>query len=114
MPKFSDIPQFLLTEYINILSDLHDEITSSNDQAHLSGNAIITRGGNLIEFYIDADIDYCRQNDQYGLCNLADEGKIEHMAGIDEDYDLPSDSIQIKINEKSNSIRVVLENLGLV
>jgi len=51
MAKFSDIPQFLLAEYISILNNLQDDITTEN--AHLVGDTIVTRGGNLIEFYVD-------------------------------------------------------------
>jgi len=40
--------------------------------------------------YMDADIDYCRNNDKYGLYDLSDEGKISDLAGVDEVYDIPN------------------------
>jgi len=39
--------------------------------------------------YIDADVDYCRKNDKYGLYNLYDESKVSYLAGLDEAFDVP-------------------------
>ena len=38
---------------------------------------------------MDADIEYCKKNDRYGLYRLSAEGKISNLAGVDEDYDIP-------------------------
>ncbi len=50
--------------------------------------------------YMDADIDYCRKNDLYGLYKLADEDKLSYLAGVDEDYDKPTDALVVDENAK--------------
>ena len=39
--------------------------------------------------YMNADMDFCKKNDKYGLYKQADEGKIKHLPGVDEDYEIP-------------------------
>ena len=39
--------------------------------------------------YIDADLDFCRKNDQYGLYGKADIGDLKYLPGIDMDYEIP-------------------------
>ncbi|NOY51695.1 MAG: adenylyl-sulfate kinase, partial [Chlorobi bacterium] len=51
--------------------------------------------------YLDADIDYCRKNDKYGLYKMADEGKIRHLAGVDETFDVPVDA-DVRIKAEAN------------
>jgi len=60
--------------------------------------------------YMDADVEYCKKNDQYGLYNLAGEGKLDHLAGIDETYDIPSNPDLI-INPEEIKVEVVVEKL---
>ncbi len=50
--------------------------------------------------YMDADIEYCRKNDLYGLYKLADENKLSYLAGVDEDYDKPTDALVVDLNTK--------------
>ncbi|HIE15393.1 MAG TPA: adenylyl-sulfate kinase, partial [Bacteroidales bacterium] len=49
--------------------------------------------------YMDADINYCRKNDKYGLYKLSEEGKISDFAGIDFDYEIPG-KCEFIINSK--------------
>jgi adenylyl-sulfate kinase len=42
--------------------------------------------------YMDADIDYCQKNDKYGLYKSAKEGRLSHLAGVDEEYEIPQDA----------------------
>lgn len=59
MTQFSDIPKFLITEYITTLVSLDESVpTSTIINAHLKGDSFITRGGNIIELYIDNDDGY--------------------------------------------------------
>jgi len=58
MAKFSDIPQFLLNEYFSILDTL--QTTPTTTDAHLRNDTIITKGGNLLELYVDEDGGYRR------------------------------------------------------
>ncbi|NQV01846.1 MAG: adenylyl-sulfate kinase, partial [Bacteroidia bacterium] len=39
--------------------------------------------------YLDTDIDQCIKTDRYGLYKKFEEGKIDHMPGIDSTYDKP-------------------------
>ena len=51
--------------------------------------------------YLKASLDFARKNDKYGLYALADEGKIEHMAGMDATYQEPENPIITLDAEKS-------------
>ena len=50
--------------------------------------------------YMNANIKYCRANDKYGLYKLADEGKLSHLAGVDEDYEVPENADVVVDSEK--------------
>lgn len=39
--------------------------------------------------HMDADLDFCKQNDKYGLYKLADDGEIRNMPGVDSSYEKP-------------------------
>lgn len=39
--------------------------------------------------YLNASLDFCKQNDQYGLYQKAENGEIKYMPGIDIQYDIP-------------------------
>jgi adenylyl-sulfate kinase len=52
--------------------------------------------------YIDAGVDYCKKNDKYGLYKLAEEGKLSHLAGVDEAYETPTLADLIINPEKMN------------
>jgi len=39
--------------------------------------------------YLDTDIEYCIKTDRYGLYKKFEEGKIDHMPGIDSTFDIP-------------------------
>jgi len=40
--------------------------------------------------YLKSDLEFARKNDKYGLYALADEGKIEHLPGVDGVYEEPT------------------------
>ncbi len=58
--------------------------------------------------YIDADIDYCKKNDKYGLYKLADEGKLSHLVGVDEKYEVPENPNK-SFNPETMTIDDILE-----
>ncbi len=60
--------------------------------------------------FIDADIAYCRKNDKYGLYKQADEGKIDHLAGVDEVYERP-ERAKIIVNPGDDNVEKLLDNL---
>jgi len=40
--------------------------------------------------YLKSDLEFARQNDKYGLYALADEGKVEHLPGVDYAFEEPA------------------------
>jgi len=46
---------------------------------------------NLI--YLNADIDFCRKNDEYGLYKKADKGDLKYFPGIDIEFDTPKNPV---------------------
>jgi adenylylsulfate kinase-like enzyme len=59
--------------------------------------------------YLDADLDICRKNDKYGIYELADQGKIQHLAGIDMPFDIPPmPAIVLKAEKKDQHAEDVL------
>jgi bifunctional enzyme CysN/CysC len=39
--------------------------------------------------HVDADIEYCKSRDKYGLYKKAEEGEIEYLPGVDYKYEVP-------------------------
>lgn len=39
--------------------------------------------------YLDADIVFCRKNDEYGLYRKADKGDLRYLPGVDVNFDVP-------------------------
>ncbi len=63
--------------------------------------------------YLDADIDFCRENDEYDIYRQADEGKLKYLPGIDMEYQPPSNpSLKLSAVDKANNIEKVLELLS--
>ncbi len=62
--------------------------------------------------YMNANIEYCRANDKYGLYKLADEGKLSHLAGVDEDYEVPENEF-INVENGVGNIDQVITQLGI-
>jgi adenylyl-sulfate kinase len=66
---------------------------------------------NLI--HLDADINYCRRNDQYGIYSKADAGKLSYLPVVDMEYQLPtSPSLKLDATEKDNNLEKVLSYLS--
>jgi adenylyl-sulfate kinase len=63
--------------------------------------------------YMDADVDYCRKNDKYGMYKLADEGKLDHLAGVDEPFEVPED-VDIKIKPEEGFEKIERINQILI
>lgn len=53
--------------------------------------------------YLDATLDFCKTNDQYGIYTQADEGEIQHIPGIDMVYDIPEKAALVLNAEEKNS-----------
>lgn len=66
---------------------------------------------NLI--YMNADIDFCRKNDKYGLYDKADAGDLHYLPGIDMEYDVPEKSdIVLDPAQEEENIEIILDYLS--
>lgn len=60
--------------------------------------------------YINADLDYCRKNDNYGLYKKADTGDLKYLPGIDMDYEIPEKpDLVLDITSKENNVEELVE-----
>lgn len=63
---------------------------------------------NLI--YLNADLEYCRKNDNYGLYKKADAGELKYFPGIDTDYEIPEDpKLILDVNSKGNNVEKLVD-----
>lgn len=63
--------------------------------------------------YIDADIQFCRNNDQYGIYRSAEEGKLKYLPGVDMEYQIPvSPTIKLDAINKDKNLEKVLSFLS--
>jgi adenylyl-sulfate kinase len=64
--------------------------------------------------YLDATLDFCKTNDQYGIYEQADRGEIQHIPGIDMVYDIPEKAALVlnakEKNSQAESVFNYLEN----
>lgn len=63
--------------------------------------------------YMDADIDFCRENDNYNIYAKADEGLVKHIPGIDMEYQEPeSPSLILKAEDKLLNLDKTLDYIS--
>ncbi len=63
--------------------------------------------------YMDADIDFCRKNDKYGLYKKADAGDLHYLPGVDVDYDVPAKpDITLDPAQEEENIEIILDYLS--
>jgi bifunctional enzyme CysN/CysC len=82
-------------------------------------NKDVEEGDNRFHLiHVDAPLAICRKRDKYGLYDKAESGKLEYLAGIDTDYEVPGDAdLRIEVNGEELSIELVLaylEEKGIV
>ncbi len=62
--------------------------------------------------YLDATLDFCRKNDQYGIYHQAEKGDIQHIPGIDMNYDIPQHvDLNLSAEDKEHQAEMVLDYL---
>jgi bifunctional enzyme CysN/CysC len=60
--------------------------------------------------YLDANLEYCRKNDNYGIYELADKGEIHNIAGLDLNYDKPENyGLALSAENKEKNTEVLLD-----
>ena len=58
--------------------------------------------------YMNAGIGYCRKNDKYDIYKLAEEGKIDNIAGVDLDYNPPGNAmLEVKPDESEMAVKII-------
>ncbi len=68
---------------------------------------------NFTLVHLDADIDFCRKNDDYGIYDKADNGKINNIPGIDMVYEKPvNPSIKLVADSKNNNLEDLIKFLA--
>lgn len=73
----------------------------------------IIGSGNFHLMYLDADLEYCRSNDKYGLYEKADKGELIYLPGVDMDYDIPeSAAIMLNPEDKEENIKQIVDFLS--
>jgi len=62
--------------------------------------------------YLKSDLEFARKNDKYGLYALADEGKVEHLPGVDSEYEEPvAPSIILKADRVEDKAELITQFL---
>ncbi|MCF8234139.1 MAG: sulfate adenylyltransferase subunit CysN [Bacteroidales bacterium] len=63
--------------------------------------------------HLDADIEFAKKNDKYGLYKMAENAELKHMPGIDDRYEEPqSADITIKAEDDGKNVEGILEKLA--
>ncbi len=61
--------------------------------------------------YMDSKLEYCKNNDKYGLYKMAEEGKLDYLAGIDEKYEIPEHAMAIEVESIEKGVEKVIESI---
>ncbi|MCD4681086.1 MAG: adenylyl-sulfate kinase [Bacteroidales bacterium] len=62
--------------------------------------------------YMDADLEFCRKNDKYGLYQKAEEGKLKYLPGIDMEYEVPDNAtLTIKADSDDDNVGLIISYL---
>ncbi len=65
--------------------------------------------------YLDADLDFCRKNDEYGLYKKAEKLELKYLPGVDMDYDVPTRvALKLQAENKENNVSKLITYLGEV
>ncbi|MFC2107545.1 sulfate adenylyltransferase subunit CysN [Bacteroidota bacterium] len=62
--------------------------------------------------YMDADIDYARKNDRWGLYKQADDGKLKYVPGIDIKFEVPEKPDLVIEGQDKQKVEKVIEFLA--
>ena len=63
--------------------------------------------------HLNANVEYCRKNDEYGLYKKADTGELKYLPGVDVNYDIPSNAdLNFTPENKEGNIKQLLDFLS--
>jgi adenylyl-sulfate kinase len=64
--------------------------------------------------YLDASIEYCRKNDEYGLYKKAEKGDLKYLPGIDMEFDVPErPNLIIDPKNEGKNIEILIDHLSV-
>jgi len=55
--------------------------------------------------YMNADIEYCRKNDEYGLYKKADKGELTYLPGVDMEFNIP-ENVDLELDPRNREKNV--------
>jgi bifunctional enzyme CysN/CysC len=59
--------------------------------------------------YLEAEMEYCRNNDNYGIYRMADEGSLNYVPGVDMDYDIPTNAkLKLSTQDPDENLQSIL------
>ncbi len=68
---------------------------------------------NFYMVHLNANLEYCRKNDEYGLYKKADTGELKYLPGVDMDFDIPTNAdLNFTPENKEDSIKQLLDFLS--
>jgi len=69
--------------------------------------------GNLHFVYLNADIEFCRKNDKYGLYQKADAGELKYLPGVDMEFDIPENAdLILDPKDKEKNVKELIDFLS--
>ena len=67
----------------------------------------------FIVVYLDADMEYCRKNDEYGLYEKAESGDLKNLPGVDMDFEVPENpELKLDPKQKEKNIETLIDFLS--
>jgi bifunctional enzyme CysN/CysC len=68
---------------------------------------------NFTLIHLDADIEFCRDNDDYGIYEKADNGELRNLPGIDMEYEKPvNPSLRLNAINKDENLETIIKYLN--
>lgn len=94
-----------IAEFASILSKYNNVVVSLVSPLKSVREEIKKRYPNLIEIYVNADIETCKKRDTKGMYKLAMQGKIKNFTGIDASYEAPNPTLTTTVDTTKLNVK---------
>jgi len=85
----------------------------SPDESIRNQVAEIVGKDKFIVVYLDADLEYCKKNDEYGLYEKAESGDLKNLPGVDMDFEVPGNpDLELDPKQKEKNIETLINFLS--
>ncbi len=85
----------------------------SPDESIRNQVAEIVGKDKFIVVYLDADLEYCKKNDEYGLYEKAESGDLKNLPGVDMDFEVPGNpDLELDPKQKEKNIETLIDFLS--